>query len=94
LVSELHSVMGLASQLPQQLAKSRLPGTRGQQVPLGGHLRPAAVPVRRGSPEPRDSQPEQEPRAQVQPEMSVAVLEAEDFARAKSMQARVNIGRH
>ena len=65
-----------------------------RQVLLGARLWPATVPVRRDSPEHPDSQPEQEPRAQVQPEMFVAVLEAEDFARAKSMQARVNIGRH
>ncbi|PYK06703.1 MAG: hypothetical protein DME66_03715 [Verrucomicrobia bacterium] len=65
-----------------------------RQVRLGAHLRPAAVPVRRDSPQPPDSQLEQEPRAQVQPEMFVAVLEAGDFARAKSMQARMNIGRH
>ena len=49
--SELHSVMGLASQLPWQLVKSRLPGTRGPQVPLGAHLRSATAPVRRDSPE-------------------------------------------
>ena len=57
MVSELHSVMGLALQLPQQLAKSRLPGTRGQQVPLGASLRSAAVRAQRDSPvlEQRDS---------------------------------------
>ncbi len=70
------------------------PEAPARQVLLGARSWPAAVPARQGSPEPPDSQPEQEPRAQVQPEMFVAVLDAEDFARAKSMQARVNISRH
>ncbi len=81
--------MGLASQLPWQLVKSRPPGTRGQQVPLGAHLRSAVAPVRRDSPEPPDSQLEQE----VQAEIVVAVREAREVAREKSAQARVSIGR-
>jgi hypothetical protein len=85
--------MGLASQLPWQLVKSRPPGTRGQQVPLGAHLRSAVAPVRRDLPEPPDSQLEQEPRAEVQAEIVVAVREAREIAREKSAQARVSIGR-
>ena len=52
-----------------------------------------AAPVRLDSPEPPDSQLEQEPRAQVQPEMFVAVREAREIAQEKSAQVRVSIGR-
>ena len=52
-------------------------------------MRPAAVLAQRDSPEPPDSQLEEELRA----EMFVAVREAGEIARAKSMQARVSIGR-
>ena len=65
-----------------------------RQFPLGGRLRPAAVPVRQDSPEHPDSQLEREPRAEVRPEMFVAVREQGEIARAKSMQARMSIGRY
>lgn len=56
-------------------------------------MRSAAAPVRRDSPEPPDSQLEQEPRAEVQAEVVVAVREAREIAQEKSAQVRVSIGR-
>ena len=56
-------------------------------------MRSAAAPVRRDSPEPPDSRLEQQPRAEVQAEIVVAVREAREIAREKSAQARVSIGR-
>ncbi len=56
-------------------------------------MRSGAVPVRRDSPEPPDSQLEQEPRAEVQAEVVVAVREAREIAQEKSAQVRVSIGR-
>ena len=53
-------------------------------------MRPAAVLAQRDSPEPLDSQLEQEPRAEVQAEIVVA---AREIAREKSAQVRVSIGR-
>ena len=66
------------------------PGVPAPQAPLGASLRSAAVLAQRDSPEPPDSQLEEELRA----EMFVAVREAEEIARAKLTQARVSIGRH
>ena len=56
-------------------------------------MRSGAVPVRRDSPETPDSQLEQEPRAEVQAEVVVAVREAREIAQEKSAQVRVSIGR-
>ena len=69
-------------------------GVPARQVPLGARLRPAAVPVRQDSPEHPDSQLEREPRAEVRPEMFAAVRDGREIARAKSMQARMSIGRY
>ena len=69
------------------------PGVPARQVPLGASLRSGAVLVRRDSPEPLDSQLEQEPRAEVQAEAVVAVREAREIAQEKSAQVRVSIGR-
>jgi hypothetical protein len=87
--------MGLASQLPWQLVKSRPPGTRGQQVPLGAHLRLVAVPGRRGSLllERLGSQLQALPGLQpgeLQPEM---LMVAQVIARANSAQMRMRLGR-
>ena len=70
------------------------PEAPARQVPLEARLRPAAVPVRQDSLEHPDLQLEREPRAEVRPEMFAAVRDGREIARAKSMQARVNISRH
>ena len=64
-----------------------------RQAPLAASLRSATVLAQLDSPQPPDSQLEEELRAEVRPEMFVAVRE-EEIARAKSTQARGSIGRH
>ena len=87
--------MGLASQLPRQLVKSRPRGTRGQQVPLGAHLRLVAVPGRRGSLllERLGSQLQALPGLQPGELRAEMFVVAREIARANSARTRVRLGR-